>query len=90
MSAWRIWRDCGEWLVSEISHVWANWESFATEEAAVEELRRLQARDVMSAEGDVRVAKERLKHFREVLAAPPNVSKLLKATEQACAAGEKP
>ena len=75
MSAWQIWRD-GEWLVSEIGDNWARGDTFATEEEAVEELRRLQMHDLLSAETDLKMIKEKIEKYRTRLKAAPKVSRL--------------
>lgn len=76
MSAWKIWRDCGEWFVSEIGELYVNCETFATESEAVVELRRLQMNDVLAAERDVEIANARLQEKRQRLAAPPKVRRM--------------
>ena len=75
MSAWRIWRD-GEWLVSEIGDNWAGADAFATEAEAVEELRRLQMRDLLSAEADLEMIKAKIEKYRARLKARPKVSRM--------------
>lgn len=85
LTVWRIWRDCGEWLVSEISHAYANWETYSSEERAIGELRRLQTNDLLAAEKDLEIAKRRVEEKRAILLAPPKVSRMdrsAKATEK--------
>lgn len=76
MTAWKIWRDGGEWFVSEISETYANWESFATEAEAVDELRRLQTDDVLAAQKAVSLEIEKLRRKREILRAAPKVHRM--------------
>lgn len=73
MSAWRICRD-GEWLVSEIGDNWAGADAFATEAEAVEELRRLQTRDLFLAEADLMMIEAKIEKYRARLKAAPKVS----------------
>lgn len=80
MSQWRIARDCGEWFISEISDSWGGGQSFDTEAEAIEELRRIQLRAVLSAEQDLEIAKNRLVEKQRALASPPRVSRM--ATEK--------
>ena len=76
MSKWRVAIDCGEWFLSEIADQWGGGEAFATEGEALEELRRVQLRAVVSAESDLGIAKRRLATLRERLAGPPRVSRM--------------
>lgn len=76
MSKWRVAYDGGEWFLSEIGDQWGGLESFATEAEALEELRRTQLRGVLSAESDLKIAKQRLAEKRKQLADPPRISRM--------------
>lgn len=81
MSKWRVAIDCGRWFLSEIGDQWGGGESFATEAAALEELRRIQFRAVESAESGLKIAKQRLVDARQELANPPKVSRMNRAAQ---------
>jgi hypothetical protein len=88
MSKWRISIDCGKYSVSEIGDRWGGGESFATEAAAVDELRRIQHRAVQIAESDLKIVKQRLVEKREQLAAPPRIRRMQSAQAPSPAVGD--
>lgn len=75
MSKWKIAIGDGEWFLSEVAD-WCGGETFMTEPEALEELRRVQLRAVLSAESDLKIAKRRLTENQRRLADPPRVSYL--------------
>lgn len=76
MSRWRVSRDMGEWFVSEVSDYFGGVGTFATEAAAVEELRRIQVCEVESEETDVAMANQRLRKALQALKDPPKVTRM--------------
>src|SRR5688572_13627055 len=76
MSKFRVGRDLGRWFVHEISDSGAGCDAHNTEAKAVEELRRLQTNELLSAEADLALAKERIKRKRAFLEAAPEIKRM--------------